>query len=64
MCSFRFPLVTVLKAALSLVEHPERHVSIGLYGGNRFHEHGFGFVGSAQLPLLRECGDRDCEDCG
>jgi hypothetical protein len=20
--------------------------------------------GSAQLPLLRECSDRDCEDCG
>jgi hypothetical protein len=45
--------ITVLEAALTLVEHVERFPLVLLHGSNRSFKHGLGFFGTAKLPCLR-----------
>src|SRR5579864_194444 len=59
--------VTVLEAALALVEHPECLGLIGLNSEDRLFEHDLGLGGRAELVLLFllcECGDRGREGHG
>src|SRR6202035_1319217 len=51
--------IAVLEAALSLVEHRQRHGLVRLYCGNRLVEHGPGFLGRAEGPLLRKRSSRE-----
>src|SRR5216684_1633300 len=44
--------VSVLKAALAVVEHRKRLGLVCLHSDNRLFEHGLGLTGSAELPCL------------
>src|SRR6267142_2955746 len=48
--------VAVLEAALSLVEHCQRHGLVRLYGSNSLIQHRSCLLGGSGLPLLREHG--------